>query len=139
MVLTIAGQTRAARRTVTVKAGALAGERMRRPRWNRRGDPWEVDVAGDDGAWTFDVHSVSRIAADPVDDDGERIFAIVFEAKGPGAEGEIEIYVEDVPDPSQIITMAMANLHDALAAWARITAGRRIANDDGGLQGETPQ
>ena len=35
------------------------------------------------------------------------------------------------PDPVQLIALAMSHLHFALAAWARLTLGRRIANDPG--------
>lgn len=87
-------------------------------------------MAEEDEDWTFTVESVSRISPAPDDDDGP-IFAVTFEANGISAEAEIEVFVVDVPDPSQIITMAMDRLHLALSSWARITAGRRIANDDG--------
>lgn len=79
--------------------------------------------------WTFEVQSVSRISPEPADGEGP-IFAVVFEANGISAEAEIEIFVADVLDPGQIIIQAMDQLHTALSSWARITAGRRIANDD---------
>lgn len=82
--------------------------------------------------WTFIVQSVSRISPDPDDGEGP-IFAVTFETNGISAEGEIEIFVADVTDPAQIIIMAMDQLHRALSSWARITAGRRIANDDDAL------
>ena len=83
-----------------------------------------------DEPWTFDVESVCKISPDPTDDDGEVTFAVVFNVSGPDASAEIEVFVTDIPDPSLLITLAMAKLHNALAAWARITLGRRIANDD---------
>lgn len=85
-------------------------------------------MADDD--WSFDVQSVSRISPDPIDDDGTVTFAVVFDVAGPDASAEIEVFVTDVPDPAQIIVLAMSTLHEALAAWARITLGRRIANDE---------
>jgi hypothetical protein len=80
--------------------------------------------------WTFEVQSVSRISPEPDDGEGP-MFAVVFEAKGLSAEAEIEIFVADVLDPAQIIILAMDQLHRALSSWARITAGRRVANDAG--------
>lgn len=85
-------------------------------------------MADDD--WRFDVQTVSRISPDPVDDDGTVTFSVVFDVAGPDASAEIEVFVTDVPDPAQIIVLAMSLLHEALAAWARITLGRRIANDE---------
>ena len=85
----------------------------------------------DDDLWTFDVESVSKISPDPADEDGEITYAVVFNVNGPNASAEVEVFVTDVPDPALIITLAMATLHGALAAWARITLGRRIANDTG--------
>ena len=87
-------------------------------------------MADGDGGWTFDVQSVSRITADPDDDDGVVTYAVVFDVDGPDATAEIEVFVTDVPDPAQIIIMAMALLHRALSEWTRVTLGRRIANDD---------
>ncbi len=88
-------------------------------------------MAEDDDLWTFDVESVSKISPDPADEEGEVTYSVVFNVNGPDAMAEVEIFVTDVPDPALIITLAMATLHAALAAWARITLGRRIANDDG--------
>ena len=88
-------------------------------------------MAEGDEAWTFDVQSVSRVEPAPGEIDDVVTFAVVFDVSGPDANAEVEIFVTDVPDPALIITLAMATLHEALAAWARITLGRRIANDDG--------
>ena len=85
----------------------------------------------DDELWTFDVESVSKISPDPTDAEGEVTYAVVFNVSGPDASAEGEVFVTDVPDPVVLIVLAMATLHDALAAWARITLGRRIANEDG--------
>ena len=75
------------------------------------------------------MESVSKISGELPD--GEVTYAVVFNVHGPDASAEVEIFVTDVPDPALIITLALATLHGALAAWARITLGRRIANDDG--------
>ena len=88
-------------------------------------------MVGDDEPWTFDVESVSKISPDPTDAEGEVTYAVVFNVSGPDASAEVEVFVTDVPDPAVLIVLAMATLHAALAAWARITLGRRIANDDG--------
>ncbi len=87
-------------------------------------------MAEGDEFWTFDVESVSKITGEPPDDD-DVTYAVVFNVTGPDANAEVEVFVTGPPDPGQIITLAMATLHAALAAWARITSGRRIANDDG--------
>lgn len=84
-----------------------------------------------DELWTFDVESVSKIIPDPDDDDDDVTYAVVFNVNGPNATAEVEIFVTDVPDPVQLIALAMSHLHFALAAWARLTLGRRIANDPG--------
>ena len=81
------------------------------------------------------MESVSKISPDPTDEDGEVTYAVVFNVNGPNASAEIEVFVEGSPDPAQLITLAMSQLHEALAAWTRLTLGRRIANDDGGPGG----
>lgn len=83
----------------------------------------------DDDLWTFDVESVSKISGEPPDDD-DVTYAITFNVNGPYANAEVEVFVSGPSDPALLITLAMAKLHEALAAWARITLGRRIANDD---------
>ncbi len=88
-------------------------------------------MADEDEGWMFDVQGVVRVSPDPDDAEDGVTYAVTFEVNGPNASAEVEIYVDDAPDPSQIIIMAMSQLHLALAAWARITAGRRIANDAG--------
>ncbi len=87
-------------------------------------------VAGDD-LWHFDVESVTRVVPAPDDDKGTVTYSVVFDVTGPDANAEIEVFVTDIPDPAVLITLAMALLHRALSEWTRITAGRRIANDDG--------
>ena len=87
----------------------------------------------DDGAWTFDLERVSKISPDPADEEGEVSYAVVFNVNGPDAMAEVEVFVDGVPDPALIVTLAMAHLNVALAAWARITAGRRVADDDGAV------
>ena len=86
-------------------------------------------MVGEDDLWSFDVESVSKITGEPPDDDVT--YAVTFNVTGPDANAEVEIFVTGPSDPALIITLAMATLHDALVAWARITLGRRIANDDG--------
>lgn len=87
-------------------------------------------MAAEDELWRFDVQSVTRVVPAPDDDSGAVTFSVVFDVTGPDANAEIEVYVTDVPDPSVLITLAMAHLHHALDQWTRITSGRRIANDD---------
>ena len=86
-------------------------------------------MADEDETWSFDVQSVSRISPDPEDDERSVNYAVVFDVAGPDASAEIEVFVTGVPDPAQIIVLAMSKLHEALAGWTRITLGRRIVND----------
>ena len=87
----------------------------------------------DDSMWTFALQGVSRIEPDLADDDvGEwPTWAVTFDCAGPDLSAEVEVFIDDIPDEADVITRAMSVLHLAFAAWARATAGRLIANDDG--------
>ena len=87
-------------------------------------------MADEDELWSFDVEGVSRIVADLLGDD-DVTYAVTFNLTGPDANAEVEVLMTAPSDPAGIIALALATLHAALAAWARITLGRRIADDDG--------
>jgi len=88
-------------------------------------------MADEDESWTFAVQGVSRISPDPSDEDGAVCFAVVFDCNGPNATAEAEVFIDDVEDEASIILLAMSYLHESFTAWARVTAGRRIAQPQG--------
>ncbi len=83
-----------------------------------------------DEDWNYRVMKLERIEADRADHQDD-VFSVDFTLDGPSASAEVEIMVVDPEDEAGIIGMAMSALHAALQAWARVTAGRHVANDDG--------
>lgn len=89
-------------------------------------------MADDDEIWTYVLQGVSRISPEGLDpDDGAwPTYSVTFDCSGPNFSAEVEVFVDEVVDEAQIIALAMSALHVGFATWARVTAGRHIANDD---------
>lgn len=81
--------------------------------------------------WTFKVQSVSRVSPEFPDEIDGPFYAVTFEANGPDASAEVEVFVPEPVDEAEILREAMSKMHEAFASWARATAGRHIANDPG--------
>ena len=82
------------------------------------------DAEALDENWTLALQSVERVeSADPDDDDGP-IFAVELKARGPNINADLEVFVHDIADESQVIVQAMDTAQDGLETWARVL-GRR--------------